>query len=70
MSGVDPFAQTPVYKEEQVITPYDLNAIRNGFVLQMYTIKWWEIEKKYRMKVAIGVIDALFHFLDNDKKGK
>lgn len=69
MSDINPFAERPVYKEEQVITQYDLNAIRNGFIYQRAAAPWWQFEFRYRMKVGIGVIETLFRFLENNKRG-
>ena len=69
MTKINPFAEPPVYKPDQVITPYDLVAVRNGFIYQYNTAPFWRFIFKYRMLIGIGTIDSLIRFLGNNKKG-
>ncbi len=64
------FQVPQLHREEHVLTQNDLVAIRNGYVYQWYKASRWNLYKRFKFLVGIGVIDALIDFLLHGKLGK
>jgi hypothetical protein len=61
------FDPRPVYEGDQVITMYDLIAIRNGYVYQYQESKWYQVVRKFKFRAGVGVINEILHWLSHGK---
>ena len=64
MGTIDP---KPVFEADQVITFYDIGAIRNGYAFQYRDAPWWNFKRKFMMRVGVGVCNELLHWLSHGK---
>lgn len=67
MADVNPFEQPPVFEETQVITYLDLGAIRNGYAFQYRDTPWYNVKRKFMLRVGVGVCNELLHWLHHGK---
>ena len=57
----------PLFEADQVLTFYDIYAIRNGYVFQYEKLPWYAYQKKFMFRVGIGVCNELLHWLSHGK---
>lgn len=67
LADVDPFAQAPMYREEQVITPRDLKRIHEGFIETYHALPWWNIVAMWRYLVGLNVVHTMLGWLSKGK---
>lgn len=57
----------PLYEADQVITFYDLIAMRKGFEQQLADCRWYEFRKKRMFEIASGLCLGQLHWLKHGK---
>lgn len=57
----------PVYEADQVVTLYDLMAIRGGYIEQYRRTRMWEFRRRFMLRAAVGVCNELLHWLHHGK---
>lgn len=61
------FDTRPVYEADQVITEYDIVAIRNGYILQYNETHWWNIKRRFILRVGVGVCSEFLSWIRDGK---
>lgn len=67
MSEINPFAQPPVFKTDQVFTFYDIEAVRNGYIYQYQGTSKYNLKRRWMLRVGVGVCNELLHWLAHGK---
>ena len=57
----------PVYEADQVLTLRDLVGIRNGYIYQYVNTPWYNLHRRFMLRVGTGVCTALVHWLAHGK---
>lgn len=57
----------PVFEADQVITIYDLIAVRNGYIYQFTRTPWFDVRKRLKFQAGVGVCNELLHWLHHGK---
>lgn len=57
----------PVYEADQVLTFYDLMAIRNGYVYQYRMTPWYKFRRRLMFLMGVGAINEMIHWLSHGK---
>lgn len=57
----------PVYEADQVLTLYDISAIRNGYIYQYQHLPWFELKRKWVLRIGVGVCNEMLHWLAHGK---
>lgn len=70
MPDINPFASPPIFRYEEVISQADLEAIREGYILQWQRTKWYQFIRRYQFRIALGTINALFTWINEGKAVK
>lgn len=68
MSEIDPLGQPPLYEESQVITEFDLEGIRNGFILQLGLTPWYMPRERNKFTHYVYCVDLLLGWMRNNKR--
>jgi|WetSurMetagenome_2_1015567.scaffolds.fasta_scaffold542284_1 hypothetical protein len=62
--AIDP---RPLYEADQVLTMYDIMAIRNGYIMQYQNAPWYWFRKKWMFRLGVGVCNEFLHWLYHGK---
>lgn len=57
----------PVFEADQVLTVYDILAIKNGYWYQYRHTPWYHFTKRYQFRAAVGVCNEMLHWLAHGK---
>jgi hypothetical protein len=64
---INPFEHRPLYDENQVITIYDLNAVRNGYIYRYNSTRWYRLYDRLKYLIGVAVCNELLHWLVHGK---
>jgi len=67
MTEVNPFANPPIFRYEEVLTLADIDAIKNGYLYQWESRSWLHPIEKFKYLVAIGTCNSLFQWVHDGK---
>lgn len=67
MEPSDIFKSQPVFRYSEVLSLADLDAIKYGYIFQRELTPWYRPVTKFKFLIAIGTINALFHWLEAGK---
>jgi hypothetical protein len=57
----------PVYEYDQVITIPDILALRNGYIYQYQNTRWYEVERRWRLRAGLMFCNEILHWLYHGK---
>lgn len=57
----------PVFEADQVVTFYDLMAIRNGYIYRYERTPWHDFQRRFLMRAGVGFCNELLHWLHHGK---
>lgn len=60
-------AKNVVYKWDQVITESELFALLKGYLYLEEKCKWYQLIRKYQLKIAVNIIDNVIAWLEDGK---
>ena len=57
----------PVFEQDQVLTFYDLMALRNGYIFQYRRTPWYQFKNRLKFRAGVGVVNEMLHWLAHGK---
>lgn len=57
----------PVYEYDQIVTIYDIQAIRNGYIYQYNDMPWHAFSRRLMFRVGVGVCNEILRWVAHGK---
>ena len=57
----------PVFEHDQVVTVFDIQAIREGYIHLYQTTPWHAFNRRWMLRVGVGLCNEILHWVAHGK---